>query len=399
MPVVKLTQDFITNHLQCPEGKSRIEFCCEEVSGFYCEVRITSPGQATWYLRYKNGAGKTCHSKLGRTTEIDLMTARKKARTLKAEIQLGADPQASERARLAVITYSDYFEHHYLPYATTRKRSWKRDEELYRLRIKAVLGDKRLNEIDRKSIVQFHSALKAEGLAGATCDHHIKLLKRSFNLAIDWELMTTNPARRVELFNEDNKVDHYLNDEELGRLLTVLRTDENRPVCLIMLFLLSTGCRLNEALSAKWSDIDMDQQKTFCIRSANSKSKRMRSVPLNETAISVLNQLGTKDKFEDVFVNHTTGEAYVAVHKVWNRLRNAALMPHFRIHDLRHTWASFLINSGRTLYEVAKLLGHADGSLACTARYSHLSTKSLQDAANSASIIIKGAMEVPQVPV
>lgn len=67
-------------------------------------------------------------------------------------------------------------------------------------------------------------------------------------------------------------------------------------------------------------------------------------------------------------------------------------MPHFRIHDLRHQYASFLVNAGFSLYCVQQVLGHADS--ATSARYSHLSTKSLQDAANSASIMIRGAMPV-----
>ncbi|MCU0811879.1 MAG: tyrosine-type recombinase/integrase, partial [Thiobacillaceae bacterium] len=78
------------------------------------------------------------------------------------------------------------------------------------------------------------------------------------------------------------------------------------------------------------------------------------------------------------------------VHKVWDRLRKAADLPTLRIHDLRHQYASFLVNSGRSLYEVQKILGHSSHSV--TERYSHLSSKSLMDAANSASIILKGAM-------
>jgi site-specific recombinase XerD len=61
-----------------------------------------------------------------------------------------------------------------------------------------------------------------------------------------------------------------------------------------------------------------------------------------------------------------------------------------RIHDLRHQHASSLVNSGRTLYEVQQILGHSGPSV--TIRYSHLSTKTLQDAADSASDIINGAM-------
>lgn len=55
-------------------------------------------------------------------------------------------------------------------------------------------------------------------------------------LIIDWEMLETNPAARVPLFHEDNTVEHYMNDAELERLLAVLRTDENRPVCLIAMF-------------------------------------------------------------------------------------------------------------------------------------------------------------------
>ena len=77
--------------------------------------------------------------------------------------------------------------------------------------------------------------------------------------------------------------------------------------------------------------------------------------------------------------------------KVWTRLRAKAGLPHLRIHDLRHQFASFLVNSGRSLYETQQILGHSDPKV--TMRYSHLSSKALQEAANCASIMIKGAMQ------
>ena len=64
--IVKLTSDFIENSLQCPEGKRRIEYVDKGGTGLYVEVRATSPGQGTFYLRYKNTNGKTCHQKIGR---------------------------------------------------------------------------------------------------------------------------------------------------------------------------------------------------------------------------------------------------------------------------------------------------------------------------------------------
>ncbi|HMW40488.1 MAG TPA: tyrosine-type recombinase/integrase, partial [Saprospiraceae bacterium] len=358
MPIVKLSESFIRNNLQCPETKSRIEYCDSELPGLYVEVRATSPGQGTYYLRYKDSTGKTCHQKIARTVDIGLIEARKQARTLKAEIALGSDPRAEEKARQAVLTFAEFFEQHYLPYVTPRKRSWGRDEELYRLRIKAVFGHKRLNQITRQQIQSFHTALMNEGLAAATCNHHIKLMKHALNLAIDWGMLDKNPVARVSLFFEDNKIEHYLNDTELERLLTVLHANRNSPVSLIALFLLSTGCRLNEVLSAKWSDVDLDKG-VFTIRATNSKSKRLRAVPLNGTALEVLKQLDTPGRFEHLFINRKTGKPYVNITKVWQRLRTAAGLKHLRLHDLRHQYASFLVNNGRTLYEVQQILGHS----------------------------------------
>ncbi len=388
MPIVKLTQQIVNNDLKCPEGKSRIEYCDADMPGLYIEVRATSQGQGTYYLRYKDNAGKTCHQKIDRTTDITLADARKAAKTLKAEIALGADPRGEEKAKRAVLTYSDFFENHYMPYVRARKRSWKTDLGFYRLRLNDQFGRQRLNQITRQQIQTFHTAMSAEGLAAATSNHYIKLLKHSLNLAIDWSMLETNPASRVPLFHEDNQVEHYLEEAELDRLMNVIATDENRMVCMIVLYLLSTGVRLNEALQATWSQIDQPRR-VWRIPASNSKSKRTRAVPLNDSALDVLSQLTTQGRFEHLFINFQTGEPYTTIHKVWGRLRAKAGLPHLRIHDLRHQYASFLVNSGRTLYEVQQILGHS--TPAVTQRYAHLSTKSLQDAANSASVIIKGA--------
>uniref|UniRef100_UPI003567720C Arm DNA-binding domain-containing protein n=1 Tax=Pontiella sp. TaxID=2837462 RepID=UPI003567720C len=79
------TADFIANQLQCSPGKGRVEYCDTDLPGLYIEVRATSPGEGTYYLRYKNDGGKTCHTKIGRSIDKTLLEARKQARQLKAE--------------------------------------------------------------------------------------------------------------------------------------------------------------------------------------------------------------------------------------------------------------------------------------------------------------------------
>jgi integrase len=217
----------------------------------------------------------------------------------------------------------------------------------------------------------------------------LKLLRHALNLAVDWEMLDRNPAARVPLFNVDNKIEHYMGEQQLEQLMQVLIQDGNRPVCSIVLFLLSTGARLNEALQAMWVHIER-KQKVWRIPSEISKSKKVRSVPLNETALAILDDLKTEGRYDHLFVNTKTGKPYTTIHKVWNRLRQDLGLPNLRIHDLRHAFASYLVSSGRTLFEVQQILGHS--SPIVTQRYAHLSTKSLQEATSAASDVITDAM-------
>jgi integrase len=168
----------------------------------------------------------------------------------------------------------------------------------------------------------------------------------------------------------------------------VLQTDPNRNVCQIATFLLATGCRLNEALQATWEQVDLTTR-MWRIPALNSKSKRMRSVQLNDTAIEVLRYFDQGKGAGWLFISPRSGKRYTTIAKAWLKLRAKAGLPKLRLHDLRHQYASFLVNSGRTLYEVQQILGHSDPSV--TVRYAHLSLTSLKEAANSASNLIEGA--------
>lgn len=388
MPVLKLTQDFINNSLICPEGKKRIEYCDKELPGLIIIVTPLSQG-GTYFLRYKNGNGKTSYIKIARTNEMTLADARKKAKLLKLEISNGADPSNEKRVQKAVPTLAAFYEQHYKPYAAVHKRSASSDHQIYTCRLESRFGHLRLNQFTKTMIIGFHNELRESGLAGATCDHYVKFLRHAFNLAIEWDMLKENPASGVKLFNLDNKVEHYLDATELETLMTVLKTSANRPVCMIAMYLLSTGARMNEVLSAKWCQINRDTR-TWKIPALNSKSKKVRSVPLNDSALDIISQLDTEAEFEYLFVNRVTGNPYTNIHKAWGKIRYQAGLPQLRIHDLRHQYASFLVNSGRTLYEVQQILGHSTSKV--TERYSHLSSATLQAAANSASVMINAAM-------
>jgi len=387
--IVNLTQSFVDNQLVCPDGKKSFEYVDSLRSGLFAKVTVASSGVGTYYLRYKSNS-KTAYIKIGRTNEITLADARKKALGHKADIAAGNDPKEQAKANKSVLTFSEFFHEHYYPYIKSRKRSANKDESMFRVRLNDTFGQKRLNQISRREVMIFHTRLREiDDLAPASCDHHLKLMRRMFNLAVEWEMLEKNPLARISLFKEENMVENYLDEEQLKRLVHVLQTDKNRMTCNALLFLLSTGARLNEALSAKWSQVDIENR-VWMIPATNSKSKKVRSVPLNQAAIDVLNQLGTNDR-EFLFMSHRRSDTHLKeIHTGWKTLREKAGLPHLRIHDLRHSFASFLVNGGRTLYEVQKLLGHSVPSV--TQRYSHLSAKTLFAATDEAANCINAAM-------
>ncbi len=392
MPKILLTEKLIPK-LICPADKRRIEYCDTRVRGMYYEVRATSPGQGTWYLRYKDPSGKTCHQKLGCTEPDDtgqLVIMRQRAKTLKAEIQLGRNPREEARLKKQDITWDAFFEQYYLPHAKSHKRSWKNDSDMHRLRISPLFGKTALKKLQRHSIQVFHNDLKESGLAAATADHYAKLMRQALNYAVEWDLLEKNPIAKFRLFNEDNQVERYLDDDELQRLLSVLQKDKNRTVAGVILLLLSTGVRRDEALNAKWADIDL-ANRILVIQATSSKSKRKRSLPLNDVALDVLENLSTKGKSPYLFTNSRTAERLKCISKPFRRILKSADLEDLRCHDLRHSFASFAINSGRSLYEVQQLLGHSDPKV--TQRYAHLSSETLQDAASSASDRINAAIK------
>lgn len=393
---MNLTPAFVKSAVVQP-GQPKTEYCDTNVPGLYLETRATAaPGQATWYLRYKNAAGKTSHKKLGTTANMSLAEARAEAKKLQAEIRLGADPRQEQQKQKAIPTLRQFWEQQVLPYFKVKKRSWEDDVSRMNYRILPKFGDLPLDCITRKAVVEFQLALKAEGLAAATCDHCVVLMRRILNLGLQWDVLATNPLEKIALLREDNKVEHYLTDEQLQRLLMVLQTDKRRDRCQVFLYLLSTGARLNEVLSMQWEQVDMAQQ-VWKVPAVNSKSKKLRVVSLNDTALSVLEELEPKASGW-VFVQ-PNGERIKAVQRVWERVRAEAGVPFLRIHDLRHLYASFLINAGHTLYEVQNALGHSSPNV--TQRYAHLSSDRLANAAASADKRLQAAMPklLPMPPV
>ena len=159
----------------------------------------------------------------------------------------------------------------------------------------------------------------------------------------------------------------------------------------IVPMLLLTGARKREVLNARWEDFDIDNR---LWRIPFTKTGKPRTVPMSDGVMSILDTVPRIAGSAAVFPNPATGKPYVTIHDAWHTARKRAGLEDVRMHDLRHSFASILINSGRSLYEVQHLLGHTQ--VKTTERYAHLQQDTLMKAANVVAALVGTAS--PQRP-
>jgi integrase len=162
--------------------------------------------------------------------------------------------------------------------------------------------------------------------------------------------------------------------EVRGYPLFPLRTSEFidylRPIVLLAL---NTGLRRGELFNLKWQDADSDAT-WLTIQGETAKSGQTRRIPLNVEALAVLSGWQAhcgKVRAEDRIFPGAGGAKLTRIDTAWSKLVKRANLEDFRFHDLRHHFASRLVQSGIDLNTVRDLLGHAD--LEMVLRYAHLS--------------------------
>ena len=376
MARIKLTQNLI-HDAKIPEGQRKIDYFDTEIRGLMLEVRANG---GTYYLRYRTARGKTAQKKLADATILKLSDARKLAQEKLAMIAMGRDPFEEKKALKDVPTVAQFVADNYMPHIKGYKRSWDTDECLLRNHVLPAIGQLHIDEVARRHMVKLFSEHRETHMPGST-NRIIILCRYLFNLAIKWEVAgaTKNPTHGIPLYPENNRRERYLGDDEAGRLFEELERSENTQLKYIVGILLLTGARKREVLDAKWSDFDIEKR-IWTIQF--NKSGRPRYIPISDGLLRLLERLPRFDKCPWLVPNPKTKKPYISIFGAWNTVRTRAGLSDVRIHDLRHSFASFLINSGRSLYEVQKILGHTQ--VKTTQRYAHLSQDSLRDAANTA---------------
>ena len=291
-----------------------------------------------------------------------------------AEALLGADPQVRRKELRATPTLAELVSDRYLPHAKATKRSWRSDETLLRNRILPALGHLALNQMGSERIAELINGMRAKGYSSGTTNRVLVLLRYIFNLARKWNLpsVTSNPTAGLSMAPEVHR-QRFLTAEEAKRLITAIDEDDNQVAAQAIKLLLLTGARRNEITQAKWEHVDW-QRRTLLV--PVSKSGKPRTIALNGAAIALLQSVPRVQGSEHIFPSPFSGHPFASLFYPWDRIRRRAGLADVRLHDLRHSFASFLVNQGVSLYVVQGLLGHSQVRM--TQRYAHLAPQTLR---------------------
>jgi integrase len=381
MPVVRLSPAFVRN-VQCPPELKKIDYFDPMTRGFMLEVR--SSGGKTFYQRYTDERGRERQFKIGPADVLTLRQAKRKAKQIKAQAILGGDPQRERQERRSIPTLHAFVEDRYVPFVQTYKRSWQTDEIVLRVHVLPRLGHLFLDEITTEGITEIVASMRSDEYAPGTVGRVIVILRYMFNLARKWNVLgaSENPAAGFPV-PPDVQRNRFLDKDEIKKLVEVLANEVNQVAAKAILLLLLTGARRNEITHARWEHLDLERSSLLV---PLSKSGKSRYVILNADAVAVLRSIPRLPGNPYVFPSPATGRPSASLYFPWHRIRTKAGLGDVRLHDLRHSFASALVNDGKDLYTVQRLLGHTNAK--ATQRYSHLSRETLAEAAETMGKVI-----------
>lgn len=377
MPKVVLSAQFVRN-LPAPEA-GKVDYYDKSITGFLVEMR--SSGLATYSFRYRDIYRKQRQYKIGDTRSISFDKARAAAEKLRSKVVLGESPSEEREAKRSTPTIAEFFWNTYLPFLQKTRRNLSSDQSFWKVHLLPCFGQKHLDQISQQDVIDAQQSMRKVGYAAGTANKWIVQLRYMYNVAKKLKIPGSefNPAASVKQYVVEGR-ERFLNADETERLREAVLKSDNTQLKYIVALLLMLGCRKSELLNSKWEHFDLETRRW---RIPISKSGKARYVQLSESALSVLAKLPRWDGCPYVIPNPKTRLPFTGIHVSWDTARKQAGLPDVRMHDLRHSFASNLVNAGVSLFVVSKALGHS--TMTMTQRYSHLSDETLVAAADIAA--------------
>jgi len=336
-------------------------------------VRVYPSGAKVYVVQTRAG-GRSKRVRVGRHGDLSPDQARREAARLIACIKAGEPLEAHAPpptvAELAERYLREYVDVHNKPATIARYRL------MLGKHIVPALGALVVAEVEGKDILTLQYALREKP---TVANHAVDMLVKMFNLAELWEMRPPgrNPCKGVRRYKVELHKERFLTAEELARLgqaLDAAPTERlaSRHAAAAIRLLVLTGCRRNEILGLRWTDLDFAAGE-FSL--ADSKTGA-RIVPLPPAAAEVLKALPRTPNNPWVIPGKKWGTHLRNLNDSWDRVRRRAGLDGVRLHDLRHTFASRALALGEGLPMIGELLGHTQVNT--TARYAHLARESVQ---------------------
>lgn len=278
----------------------------------------------------------------------------------------------------------DDFIEEYLHYSTTIHRPNSTESCKSALReFRKYVGNCFISTIDLKSVQSFTLNKLKETSAINTRRYQVTL-GSIFEVAKKWGYVETNPFKLVKKIKLPDLVPCYFSKDELHKLFSEIHDLDFKDIVTVAVL---TGLRISELTQLSWKHIDLDKQIIHILNTDTftTKSKRNRSLPINDQLLKVLQNRKYFSNHELVFSKDDKPYRHEYISKRFKEYVNKAnLNSKLHFHSLRHTFASWLVQCGSSLYEVQKLLGHSDTRTVQI--YAHLQPDQLHSTVNKLSI-------------
>jgi integrase len=385
----------------------------DSVSGFGVRVRPT--GAKSYVVVYRAGAGRGSPVRRYTIAAVGKITpdlARARAKAVLGAVVHGHDPARQRTAERGTPTVAELADQFMTDHVRAKRKAGTAEfyqDILHRI-VKPAVGTTKADKLTRLQIGKLHSSLSETPFQA---NRVLAVVGSMYAFAGRAGIVPegTNPARGIDKFKESRR-ERFLTGGELERLGGAIReaetigipwrVDDTKPTtkhvpkgarvtkispyaAAALRLLLFTGCRLREILHLRWQHVDMERG---CLFLPDSKSGR-KTVILNAPALAVLNTLERVGSY--VVPGDDPEQPRHDLKRPWDAVTKRAGLVGVRLHDLRHTYASFGAGGGLGLPIIGRLLGHAQA--ATTARYAHLDNDPLRCASEAIAGRIAAALE------
>jgi integrase len=385
----------------------------DAVTGFGVRVRPT--GAMSYVVVYRAGSGRGAPVRrytIAAVCKVTPERARARAKVILGSVAHGHDPADQKTTERGTPTVAELADRFMADHVETKRKD--RTAEFYRdildRIVKPALGTTKADKLTRLQVGRMHSSLADKPFQA---NRVLAVVGSMYGFAGRAGVVPegTNPARGIDKFKESRR-ERFLTSEELERLGSAIREAEDTSIpwtldsaklnakhvpktsrstkiapsaTAALRLLLFTGCRLREILHLRWEHVDLERG---CLFLPDSKSGR-KTIILNAPALAVLNGLERRGPY--AIPGDDPEQPRHDLKRPWDAVTKRAGLTGVRLHDLRHTYASFGAGGGLGLPIIGRLLGHAQ--TATTARYAHLDNDPLRRASEAIAGRISAALD------